>query len=108
MEGFNASLTHSHSNYLYNYQSRHFEESQESHKSDLEILLEDYNATLTYPQPNFLYNHHAQYFEESQESQNSTLDILMEDLTATLTRYRLETMMIERFVETQNVMQTHF
>ena len=32
----------------------------------------------------------------------------MGDLIATLTRSRVETMVTERFVETQNAMQTHF
>src|ERR1051325_11053446 len=108
MEDFNASQTHSYPNYLYNYQSQHFEESQEYQRSDLETLLDDYNATLTYPQPNLHYNHHAHYFEESHEPQNSTLDALMEEITATQHRIRLETMKIERFVETQNEMQIHF
>ena len=100
MEDFNASLTHSYPNYL-NYQTKHFEELQESHKSNLKTLMEDYNVILTYPQPNFLYNHHAQYFEESQESRNSNLDKLMEDLIVKLTRSMIETMMTERFVETK-------
>ena len=63
---------------------------------------------LTYPQQNFLYNHHTQYFEEPKESQSSTLETLLDDMTATLNRSILESMMMERFMETQNATLTHF
>jgi hypothetical protein len=88
--------------FLYDYHSQYFEEPQDSHKSDLEILMEDFNATLTYSHPNYLYNYQSQHFEEPQESHNFDFETLMEDFDATLTHSRLESM-IEHFVEIQNV-----
>src|SRR6266487_720235 len=88
--------------FLYDYHSQYFEEPQDSHKSDLEILMEDYNATLTYSCPIYLYNYQSQHFEEPQESHNFNFETLMEDFDATLTHSRLESM-IEHFVEIQNV-----
>src|ERR1043165_9367646 len=107
---------------------QYFEESQESHKFDLEILMEDFNASQTYsypdylqnyqspyfeepqetynfkqtyPKPNPLYNCHTQYFEESPEPYKSDLKILMEKFNET-------SRMIERFGETQKETLTHF
>src|ERR1051325_7461258 len=107
---------------------QYVEESQESHKSDLEILMEDFNASQThsypnylhnyqfqhfeepqetynsnqtYPQSNFLYNCHAKYFEESPEPYKSDVEILMENFNET-------SRMIERFGETQKETLTHF
>src|ERR1044072_3704897 len=107
---------------------QYYEEPQESHRSDLEILMEDFNASQTYsypnyiqnyqspyfekpqatynfnqtyPQPNPLYNYHTQYFEESPEPYKSDLERLMENLNET-------SRMIERFGETQKETLTHF
>ncbi|KAK2382193.1 hypothetical protein QL285_069741 [Trifolium repens] len=91
-----------HPDFLYDYHSQYFEEPQDSHKSDLEILMEDFNATLTYSHPGYLYNYQSQHFEEPQESYNFDFETLMEDFDATLTHSRLEPM-IEHFVEIQNI-----
>src|ERR1051325_1331923 len=107
---------------------QYFEEPQESHRSDLEIKMEDFNASQTYsypnylqnyqsphfeepqetynfnhtyPQPNFLYNHQTQYFEESPEPYKSDIEILMENFNET-------SRMIERFGETQKETLTYF
>src|SRR4051812_46963643 len=117
-----------HPNFFYNSQQQYFEGYQESHKSNLEILLENFNASQThshpnylsnyqsqhfeetqefynpnqtYPQPNFLYDHHNQYFEESPESHKSHLEIIMENFNET-------SLMTRRFVETQNATPTYF
>ena len=117
-----------HPNFFYNPHSEYFEESQESHKSDLEILLENFNASQThshpnylsnhqsqcfeesqeyyysnqtYPQPNFPYNHYTQYFEETQVSYKSDLEILMGNFNEI-------SMMTKRFTETQNATLTQF
>src|ERR1051325_2364223 len=107
---------------------QYFEEPQESHRSDLEILMENFNASQTYsypnylqnyqspyfeepqetynfnqtyPKPNSLYNHQTQYFEESPEPYKSDLEILMENFNET-------SRMIERFGETQKETLTYF
>src|ERR1043165_862555 len=117
---YNPNFSYAHYQYL--------EEPQESHKSDLEILMEDfnvsqtysypnylqnyqsphleepqetYNFNQTYPQPNFLYNHQTQYFEESPEPYKSDIEILMENFNETSRR-------IERFGETQKETLTYF
>ena len=124
-----------HPNFFYNFQPQYFEVPQESHKSDLEILLESFHASqihshpnylpnyqsqysegsqesytsnLTYSQPNFLYNHHAQYSEESYEPQYPVLNALMKDMDDRLHRSRLETMKMKHFAETLKARQFHF
>src|ERR1051325_6832676 len=106
---------------------QYYEEPQESHRSNLEILMENFNASQTYsypnylqnyqspyfeepqetynfnqnfPQPNSSYNYHTQYFEESPEPYKSDLEILMEDLYESCR-------MISRFGETQNETLTY-
>ena len=74
-----------HPNFFYHPHSQYFEESPESYKSDLEILLENFNASLPDSHPNYFFNHQSQHFEESQESHNSNLETFIEDFNATLT-----------------------
>ena len=107
---------------------QYYEEPQESHRSNLEILMENFNASQTYsypnylqnyqspyfeepqetynfnqtfPQPNSSYNYHAQYFEESPKPYKSDLEILMEDFNESCR-------MIQRFGETQKETLTYF
>src|ERR1044072_5015965 len=107
---------------------QYFEEPQKSHRSELEILMENFNASQTYsypnylqnyqspyfeepqetynfnqtfPQPNSSYNYQTQYFEESPNPYKSDLEILMEDFNESCR-------MIERFGETQKETLTYF
>ena len=107
---------------------QYYEEPQESHRSNLEILMENFNASQTYsypnylqnyqspyfeepqeiynfnqnfPQPNSSYNYQTQYFEESPEPYKSDLEILMEDFNESCR-------MIQHFGETQNETLTYF
>src|ERR1044072_6435947 len=107
---------------------QYFEDPQESHRSNLEILMEDFNASQTYSypnylqnyqspyyeepqetynfnqrflQPSYLYNDRTQYFEDSPEPYKSNLEILMEN-------FNESSRMISRFGETQNETLTYF
>src|ERR1051325_3531600 len=107
---------------------QYFEEPQESHRSNLEILMENFNASQTYsypnyfqnyqspyfeepqqtynfnqtfPQPNSSYNCQTQYFEEAPEPYKFDLEILMEDFNESCR-------MISLFGETQKETLTYF
>lgn len=87
--------------FLYNYHSQYYEEPQYSHKSNLEIVMEEFNSSLTYSHPNYLYDYQPHHFEEPQESQNFNFETSMEDSDATLTDSNPEYMM-EHFEEILN------
>src|SRR3954470_12767528 len=115
VEDFNATQTYHQPNFLYDHHAQHFEESQDYHKSNLEILMEEFIEAQNLSRVESMMTKHLEEtqnatlapFEESQESHNFNFEISMEDSDEMLTHSRLEAMM-ENFVETQTVQNQEF